>query len=118
MKKIIFSAFVLAVSGNGFSQTIFENLGPKVNSIYHEARPTISADGKTLYFIVEGNPKNAKYKDDKYAQDVWYSEFDQETGSWSQAQQAAAPINNITDNAVFWVSPDGNRILIRGAFDN
>ena len=117
MKKIIINAFVLILSTNGFSQTIFENLGTKVNSIYSEVRPTISADGKIIYFVVEGNPKNNMYKDDKEAQGVWYSELDAD-GNWGQATMATAPLNGLKDNAVFWVSPDGNRLLIRGAYEN
>jgi outer membrane protein OmpA-like peptidoglycan-associated protein len=117
MKKILTASLVFAVSMNGFAQTIFENLGTKVNSIYSEVRPTISADGKTLYFVVEGNPKNTMYKDDKEAQDIWFSELD-ENGVWGQATQATTPLNGLKDNAVFWVSPDGNRILIRGAYEN
>ena len=117
MKKILINAFVLIVSANGFSQTVFENLGTKVNSIYSEVRPTISADGKILYFVVEGNPKNTMYKDDKEAQDIWYSELD-ESGNWGPAMQATSPLNGQKDNAVFWVSPNGNRVLIRGAYEN
>jgi outer membrane protein OmpA-like peptidoglycan-associated protein len=117
MKKLVLHALVTMIVVNGTAQTTLENLGTKVNSSYSEARPTISADGKTLYFIVEGNPKNTMYKDDKEAQDVWFSTLD-ETGNWTQAQQAPAPINSLSDNAVFWVSPDGNRLLIRGAFEN
>lgn len=117
MKKVLLNAFVLIVSTNAFAQTVFENLGTKVNSIYSEVRPTISADGRILYFVVEGNPKNTMYKDDKEAQDVWYAELD-ETGNWGPATQCTAPINGQKDNAVFWVSPDGNRILIRGAYEN
>jgi hypothetical protein len=117
MKKILILAFVSISSLSGFAQPVFENLGAKVNSIYSEIRPTISADGKYLYFVVEGNPKNTAYKSDKLAQDIWYSELD-ESGNWGQAIQSPAPINSNKDNAIFWVSPDGNRILIRGSFDN
>lgn len=117
MKKLLFTAFVITASIKGMAQNVFENLGAKVNSTYSEVRPTISADGKYLYFVVEGNPKNTMYKDDKQAQDIWYSELD-ESGNWGQATQAPAPINGLKDNAVFWVSPDGNRVLVRGAFEN
>ena len=30
----------------------------------------------------------------------------------------ASTLNDMKDNAVFWVSPDGNRLLIRGAYVN
>ena len=117
MKKLFAQALAILGTMSAVAQPGLENLGAKVNSIYAEARPTISADGKILYFIVEGNPKNSAYKNDKDAQDVWYSELD-ESGAWGQAVQAGSPINATKDNAIFWVSPDGNRILIRGNYDN
>jgi len=117
MKKILILTLVSISSLSVFAQPAYENLGAKVNSLYSEIRPTISADGNYLYFVVEGNPKNAAYKTDKLAQDIWYSTLD-ESGNWGQAIQAGAPVNTNKDNAIFWVSPDGNRILIRGAFDN
>lgn len=117
MKKIFLYITLLSLGFNASAQNSIENLGPKVNSKYSEVRPTISADGKTLYFVVEGNPKNTMFKEDKLAQDVWYSKLD-ENGEWTQASQETAPVNSPKDNAVFWVSPDGNRLLIRGAFEN
>lgn len=117
MKKIVLPYAAILMAGSVVAQPQMENLGAKVNSVYHEVRPTVSADGKTLYFVVEGNPKNTNYKSDKKAQDVWYSVLD-DNGAWSQAVQSGAPINTQRDNAIFWVSPDGNRLLIRGAFEN
>ena len=116
-KKIFINVFILIASCNAFAQTSVDNLGNLVNSIYHEVRPTISADGKILYFVVEGNPANTIYKSDKKAQDVWYSELGAD-GKWGPAIHAAAPLNDQKDNAVFWVAPDGNRLLIRGAYEN
>lgn len=116
MKQLIFSSLLLFTAFKGNAQQVVENLGSKVNSIYSEARPTISADGKTLYFIVEGNPKNKAYFKDKKAQDVWYSELDAE-GNWGQAIQATSALNDVKDNAIFWVAPDASRLLIRGAYE-
>jgi OOP family OmpA-OmpF porin len=117
MKKFFLYAAVLTFANHVNAQYSIENLGPKVNSKFSEIRPTISADGKTLYYVVEGSPKNTMFKEDKLAQDVWYSKLD-ENGEWSQATQEVAPINTPKYNAVYWVSPDGNRLLIRGAFDS
>src|SRR6478609_11661756 len=116
-KKIFINAFILALSGNLFAQSTVENLGNLVNTTYHEVRPTISSDGKILYFVVEGNPANNMSKSDKKAQDIWYSELGAD-GKWGQAVHAAAPLNDQKENAVFWVAPDGNRLLIRGAYEN
>lgn len=117
IKKLLTNAFVLVASGNLFAQTSVENLGMQVNSPYHEVRPTISGDGKILYFVVEGNPQNNKAKSDKKAQDIWFSELGPD-GQWGKAQHAGAPFNDQKENAVFWVAPDGNRLLIRGAYEN
>lgn len=115
-KKILFNAFVCILAGNSYAQTEVENLGKQVNSAFAEVRPTISADGKLLYFVVEGNPQNTLFKSDKRAQDIWYAEL--ENGTWGAAKHAAIPLNDQKENAVFWVSPEGNRILIRGSYVN
>jgi OOP family OmpA-OmpF porin len=92
-----------------------ENLGPNVNSEWAELRPTVSADGTILFFIVENHPANTKYNSVNNSQDIWYS-FRDENGVWSEAQHLGYPINTAHYNAVYWISPDNNRILLRGAF--
>ena len=94
-----------------------ENLGFRVNSVLPELRPTISADGNLLFFICEDHPANTKYRTTKNSQDIWYSERDS-SGKWQNAIHLEAPLNTTTYNAVYWISPDNNRILIRGAFVN
>jgi OmpA-OmpF porin, OOP family len=94
-----------------------ENLGPRVNSDLAELRPTISPDGKLLFFIIENHPANTKYNSVPNSQDIWYSEKDS-LGKWSEAMHLGYPLNTMQYNAVYWVSPDNNRILIRGAFMN
>ena len=92
-----------------------ENLGFRVNSELPELRPTISPDGKRLFFIVEDHPENTKYRSVNNSQDIWYSEKDS-NGKWQDAEHLGYPLNTMQYNAVYWVSPDNNRILIRGAF--
>lgn len=92
-----------------------ENLGININSDLPELRPTISADGNLLFFICENHPYNTKYNSIRNSQDIWYSEKDS-TGQWTEATHMEAPLNSYFYNAVFWVSPDNNRILIRNAF--
>ncbi|RYG44814.1 MAG: OmpA family protein, partial [Chitinophagaceae bacterium] len=92
-----------------------ENLGININSDLPELRPTISADGNLLFFITENHPANTKFSSIPNSQDIWYSERDS-TGKWSEARHLRDPINSVFYNAVYWVSPDKNRILIRGAF--
>jgi outer membrane protein OmpA-like peptidoglycan-associated protein len=92
-----------------------ENLGWRVNSELAELRPTISADGNHLFFICENHPLNTKYGSVKNSQDIWYSHRDS-FGNWSNAKHLGYPLNTYHYNAVFWISPDNNRLLIRNAF--
>ena len=92
-----------------------ENLGPEINSKYADLRPTISADGNLLFFIVENSPENTKYRSVRNSQDIWYS-FRNDDGKWDKARHMDYPLNTYHYNAVFWISPDNNRILIRNAY--
>ena len=92
-----------------------ENLGVSINSDLPELRPTISADGNHLFFICENQELNTKYNSVKNSQDIWYSKRDT-FGNWSDAVHLGYPLNTYAYNAVFWISPDNNRILIRNAF--
>ncbi|CAN5674093.1 OmpA family protein [soil metagenome] len=92
-----------------------ENLGTKINSDLAELRPTISADGNLLFFICEDNPANTKYNEVPNSQDIWFSYRDS-FGVWSKAVHLGYPLNTTAYNAVYWISPDNNRILLRNAF--
>ncbi len=94
-----------------------ENVGTKINTEYPELRPTISADGNLLFFIRQNHPQNTKVQEVPNSQDIWFSERDS-LGNWSKAVHLGYPLNTYYYNAVFWISPDNNRILIRNAFIN
>ena len=94
-----------------------ENIGTKINTQLPELRPTISADGNLLFFIRQNDPSNTKYNAVPNSQDIWFSERDT-SGKWSEAEHLEYPLNTSEYNAVFWISPDNNRILIRNAFIN
>ena len=92
-----------------------ENLGININSDLPELRPTVSADGNLLFFICQNHPANTKFRSVPNSQDIWYSKRDS-AGNWSEARHMRSPLNSTHYNAVYWISPDNNRILIRGAF--
>lgn len=50
------------------------------------------------------------------SQDIWYSVRDTATGNWADAIHLGPPFNTAHYNAVYWISPDKNRILQRNAF--
>ena len=92
-----------------------ENLGALINTEYPEMRPTISADGNLLFFIRQGDPANVQFQTVRNAQDIWYSTRDT-AGNWSKAKHLNGSVNASHFNAVYWISPDLNTILLKGAF--
>ncbi len=88
--------------------TTKENLGPEINSPYIEAKPIISADGKTLYFTRQNHPDNTKGKKDDG--DIYYSTW--ENDRWSPAKNIGTPLNDELANGTTGVSPDGNTLLL------
>jgi hypothetical protein len=91
-----------------------ENLGPNVNTKLNDLAPVLSLDGKSLYFIIEGHPKNTRSYNSK-SQDIWYSEKDS-NGLWSVAKHASKPFNQRLYNSIECISKDGSIIYIRGAY--
>jgi OmpA-OmpF porin, OOP family len=92
-----------------------ENLGSLINSEHPELRPTISADGNLLFFIRQNDPANVQYATIPNSQDIWCSTRDS-AGRWSQARHLGEKANAYHYNAVYWISPDMNTILLKGAF--
>jgi OmpA-OmpF porin, OOP family len=78
-------------------------------------RPTISADGNMLFFIRQNDPANIQYQTVPNSQDIWYSLRDT-TGKWSKAKHLSEKVNASQYNAVYWISPDLNTILLKGSF--
>lgn len=94
--------------GNGqWSKAI--NLGPKVNSRVWDTQPSISSDGRTLYFV-RGSHGRSKNKD------IYYTKL-QSDGTWAKAKKLEGPINTRGsetspfihfDNKTLYFSSDGH----------
>ncbi len=69
------------------------NLGPNINGKYSwESQPSISADGKTLYFA-SVRPENIGFDyDNNQSSDIYYATRN-ENGQWGKAQNIGRPIN-------------------------
>lgn len=85
-----------------------ENLGPNINSTYHEVNPKISADGKTLYFGRQLSPDNTGGVNDR--EDVWES-TSSDGKHWSRSTNLGPPVNTATTNNLISVSTDNNTLL-------
>lgn len=113
MKYSCLTVFV-GFSSFAFSQSFaprYELIKLKeVNSIYHDAAPVVSPDGKKLYFFVADHPSNTFGKTG--TEDIWMSTKD-DKGVWSAPQHLASPFNQSKNNQVFQVLADGS-LLVRG----
>lgn len=76
------------------------NLGPLVNTEYDDAKPTISADGLTLYFC---SNRPGGYG----GLDLWMSTRATTTDDWGAPVNLGEPVNSEADEAFPCVSQDG-----------
>jgi OOP family OmpA-OmpF porin len=88
-----------------------ENLGPNINTPNTEIAPIVSPDGKTLYFVREGDYRNIG----STKQDIWFSRLDQ-NGNWGVAQNIGTPLNNESSNFVESINPDNNTMYIGNTY--
>ena len=89
---------------------LVERLSDNVNSAYHETRPLIAPDGKTLYYSRAYHPENVGGIDDE--NDIWYSEYNSETEQWEKSKNLGAPLNNKGPNYISSITPDGNAMTV------
>lgn len=117
MRKLLFF-FLISISL--LAQKAPENLGSAVNSAYSELNPVISPDGRTLYFGRKNHPSN-RYgvkgsETISGSQDIWFSEKVGDT--WSSARRLSEVLNRDQYNTILSISPDGQTILLKGAYVN
>ncbi len=133
MKKYLYKVIVLIffVSQNVCSQTIgenyiynhdtlitkdksiyqVENLGANINSSHAESGPKISPDGKNLYFFKVVHDQNIGG-----SQDIWQSTYVPSDSSWTKATHVQKPLNSYGQDAVHWISKDGNTMLLHNEY--
>lgn len=67
------------------------NLGPEVNTKYDEYFPTLQDNEKTLYFASKGHNSMGGF-------DIFKSELDAETNSWTKPINFGSPVNTVDDD--------------------
>lgn len=88
---------------------VAEPLDGRVNSPFIEYGPTLTKDGKRLYFSRQGHPKNTGGAKDE---DIWYCEFIDSTQTWTEAKKMDPPLNNLGPNFICGVGVNGDTILL------
>jgi OmpA-OmpF porin, OOP family len=119
--QILFSISLLTAQNALLSaQNKPESIGSAVNTEYSELNPVMSPDGKTLYFGRKNHPQNkfgmAGTEQIAGSQDIWYSES--LMGAWTTARRMSEALNRDQYNTIYSVSPDGQTILVKGAYVN
>lgn len=71
-----------------------------INTRYNEAFPHLADDGKTLYFASEGHMSMGGF-------DIFTSEYDELTGTWSVPRNVGYPINTVDDDFNISMSTTG-----------
>lgn len=79
-----------------------KNLGPNVNSAEWESQPSLSADGRTLYFVSDRRGGLGR-------RDIWVSQLTP-GGQWTRARNAGKPVNTIYDEISPFIHAN-NRVL-------
>lgn len=87
-------------NGENWSKGI--NIGPPVNTGAWESQPSISSDGKTLYFT-------SGRKGGKGEHDIWKSELN-EDGTWSQPENLGDSINTTGKEMCPFIHPDNQTL--------
>jgi len=86
--------------GNGWSVPV--NLGEPVNSGYSEKQPSLSSDGKSLYFSSNRPGGKGNY-------DIWVSVLD-ENGKWTNPVNLGDSINTPEDEQSPFIHPDNQTL--------
>ncbi|HRP01115.1 MAG TPA: OmpA family protein [Candidatus Kapabacteria bacterium] len=86
---------------------IVRNLGKIINTPYSEWDPTLTPDGRYLYFSSDRKGGYGKA-------DIWYSE--NINGQWTQAKNIGSKINKREEETVDNVSVDGTILFLSGEF--
>ncbi|HBS87317.1 MAG: hypothetical protein A2W91_03785 [Bacteroidetes bacterium GWF2_38_335] len=86
------------------------NLGKPVNSAAWEAQPSISADGKTLFFTSNRaggvrDPENERI----VTQDLWVA-YKSDDGKWSSPVNLGEPVNTYGNECSPFIHPDGRTL--------
>ncbi len=93
---------------------VAEPLSGKVNTPFIEYGPTLTKDGKRLYFSRQGYAGNTGGVGDE---DIWFSLFDEATQDWLEARNIGPPLNNEGPNFICGVGVNGDSILLGNVYN-
>ncbi len=80
-----------------------ENLGPVINTHYWESQPSLSADGRRLYFVSD-RPGGVGRRD------IWRSDLDA-AGQWQSPVNLGKPVNTPSNEASPFIHANGQSLF-------
>lgn len=80
------------------------NLGPNVNSTWWDSQPTLSADGRTLYF------SSARKSGSVGQEDIYVTTLGDDDATWSVAKNLGAPVNTTGRDMAPFLHPSGTTL--------
>ncbi|MGB0165368.1 MAG: OmpA family protein [Luteibaculum sp.] len=95
--------FISYREGDTWSKPI--NLGPNVNSVHWETQPSLSADGRVLFFIRGTRDRSRSIEN----MEIMFS-VRNEDGTWTEAYKMPAPINTPGNESSVHIHPDGQTL--------
>ncbi|MBO7495135.1 MAG: PD40 domain-containing protein [Salinivirgaceae bacterium] len=81
-----------------------ENMGTNINTEYDENYPTLSPDGRTLYFASKGHDCIGGY-------DIFRAGFDENNGTWFKPFNMGFPLNTPLDDTKIAFASDGTAYI-------
>ncbi len=92
------------------------NIGDEINSRFDDYTPSITSDGKLLIFTSRRSDTKGgeidKQSDYKFFEDIYYSEWNDETKEWSRAEGLKGDVNTESYDAVLSIDPAGQFLFI------
>lgn|SRR5574341_131842 len=86
-------------------------LNSNVNTIERELSPSLSPDGKRLYFVRYG------WLGGYGSYDIWYSDWDTAAGDWGPAKNAGPNINSSCIEWSVGISRDGKKLFYSSGYN-
>ncbi len=94
--------FVSRRRGTEWSRPV--NIGRPINTNIWESQPSLSADGRSLYFV-----RATRGKDGRRTSDIWWSRRN-DSGEWEEPKRLSDKINTDGNEASVLIHPDGQTL--------
>jgi len=93
-----------------------QNLGRGINSRFDEYAPSVTEDGKTIYFTSRRSDTQGGDIDEegdyKFFEDIYIAKYDEEFSEWGDAVALPGFVNTDSYDAVLSVNPSGDEMFI------